>query len=153
LEVIMKVRTSIVAVIAAAMLCVTGTVALALPAAASPSGGTHTLKFIAVTTNTVVFSKTNTGRQDTDVNSKGKTVGFDSLNIVVNPKTGKGTILESINASGGFMIAALPLYKRKTLSGIVTGGVGTFKGAFGSIVTTALNKAGTRTMVTITYHT
>jgi hypothetical protein len=72
---------------------------------------------------------------------------------VVNPKTGKGTILESINASGGFMIAALPLYKRKTLTGIVTGGVGTFKDAFGSIVTKALNKAGTRTMVTITYHT
>jgi hypothetical protein len=147
----MKIRTSIVAVIAVALLCATG--AIALPAAASASGGTHTLKFIAVTTKTVVFSKTNTGRQDTDVNSKGKTVGFDSLNIVVNPKTGKGTILESINASGGFMIAALPLYKRKTLSGIVTGGVGTFKGAFGSIVTTALNKAGTRTMVTITYHT
>ena len=89
----------------------------------------------------------------TDVNSKGKTVGFDTLNIVLSPATGKGTILETINAKGGLMIAALPLSKNKTLSGLVTGGVGAFKDAFGSIVTKALNKSGTRTGVTITYHT
>jgi hypothetical protein len=147
----MKVRTPLAAVIAAALLCGTG--AVAFPAAASSAGGTHTLKFIAVTTSTVTFSKTDTGRQDTDVTSKGKTVGFDTVNITVNPKTGKGTILETVNASGGFLIAALPLSKLKTLTGIVTGGVGTFKDAFGSIVTTALNKARTRTAVTITYHT
>jgi hypothetical protein len=61
-----------IAVVSAAVL-VGGTGAVALPASASPggvaspSGSTHTLKFIAVTTKTVVFSKTNTGRQDTDV--------------------------------------------------------------------------------------
>jgi hypothetical protein len=147
----MKLRTSIAAVTTAALLCGAG--ALTFPAAASSAGGTHTLKFIAITTSTVDFSKTDTGRQDTDVNGKGKTVGFDTVNITVNPATGKGTILETVNAKAGFMIAALPLQKRKTLSGIVTGGVGTFKDAFGSIVTKTLNKAGTRTAVTITYHT
>jgi hypothetical protein len=147
----MKARTPLAAVIAAALICGTG--ALAFPAVASPAGGTHTLKFIAVTTSTVAFSRTDTGRQDTDVSAKGTTVGFDTVNISVSPKTGKGTILETVNASGGFLIAALPLSKHKTRTGIVTGGVGTFKDAFGSIVTTALNKAGTRTAVTITYHT
>ena len=147
----MKVRYSIAAVATAALLCGTG--ALTFPAAASSAGGTRTLKFIAVTTNTVTFSKTNTGRQDTDVNSKGKTVGFDTQNIVASSKTGKGTILETVNASGGLLIAALPVTKSKTNNGLVTGGVGTFKDAFGSISTKALNKSGTRTAVTITYHT
>ena len=126
----MKLRTSLGVTGAGLALATTG--ALALPAVASAHSSTQTLKFISVTKQSVELSKTSGGQQDTDVNAAGKTVGFDSLNIVVNPKTGKGTILESINASGGFMIAALPLYKRKTLTGIVTGGVGTFKGAFGS---------------------
>jgi len=147
----MKVRALLATAIAAALLCGIG--ALALPAAASPRGGTHTLRFIAVTTRSLTFSATDAGRQDTDVSSKGKTVGFDMLNIMVNPKTGKGTILATVDARGGFLIAVLPLYKRKTLVGIVTGGVGIFKDAFGSIVATALNKAGTRTAVTIVYHT
>ena len=34
----------------------------------------------------------------------------------------------------------------------VTGGTGAFKGATGTITAKALNKAGTRTAVTITYH-
>ena len=104
-----------------------------------------------MTEKTVVFSKTDIGKQDTDFNGKGKIVGFDMLNIKVNPKTGKGTILMTVNARSGFLIAALPTRKGKTNSGVVTSGVGTFKDAFGSIVTKNLNKAGTRVSVTIKY--
>lgn len=145
----MKVRASVAAAIAAAVLGGIG--ALVLPAAASTSGPTYTLKFISVTEKTVVFSKTDVGKQDTDFNSKGKIVGFDMLNIKINPKTGKGTILMTVNARSGFLIAALPTKKGKTNLGVVTSGVGTFKDAFGSIVTKDLNKAGTRVYVTIKY--
>jgi hypothetical protein len=34
----------------------------------------------------------------------------------------------------------------------LTGGTGKYKGVTGKIVATSLNKAGTRTAVTITYH-
>jgi hypothetical protein len=147
----MKVRASIAAVAATALLG--GGTALALPAAASTSSGTHTLKFISVTKKTVDFAKTNSGQQDTDVNSKGKTVGFDTLNISVNPRTRKGSILFTVDAKGGFLIGVLPINKGKLLPGIVTGGVGSYKDAFGSITTKKLNKAGTRTSVTIKYTT
>jgi hypothetical protein len=155
----MKVRTSIAAVSAAALLAGTG--AIAIPAFASTAStastaradAAHTLKFTSVTKKTVNFSKTNVGQQDTDVNAKGKTVGFDQLNISVNPKTGKGSILVTIDAKGGFLIGVLPLTSSKTLKGIITGGVGSYKDAFGSITAKALNKAGTREAVTITYTT
>jgi hypothetical protein len=161
----MKVRTSIAAVSAAALLAGTG--AIAIPAFASTAStastaraansastsASHTLKFTSVTKKTVDFSKTNVGQQDTDVNAKGKTVGFDQLNISVNPKTGKGSILVTIDAKGGFLIGVLPLTSSKTLKGIITGGVGSYKDAFGSITAKALNKAGTREAVTITYTT
>jgi hypothetical protein len=148
----MKVRGPIAAVAAAALLA-GGGAALALPAAAPTASKTHTLKFISVTSKTVTFAKTNSGQQDTDVNSKGKTVGFDTLNISVNPKTGKGSILFTVDASGGFLIGVLPISKGKVLTGVVTGGVGTYKDAFGSIATKNLNHAGTRTAVTIKYTT
>jgi hypothetical protein len=148
----MKVRTSIAAA-AVAVALLGGTAALALPASASPRGTSHTLRFISLTSKTIKFSKTGSGRQDTDVNIHGKVVGFDMVNTVVNPKTGKGTILVTVDARGGFLIAVLPLYKRKILHGEVTGGVGSFKDAFGTIETKSLNAAGTRTAVTITYHT
>jgi hypothetical protein len=147
----MKVRRSIAAVAAAALLGGGG--AIALPAIASAGSVTHTLKFISVTKNSVAFSKSNTGQQDTDVNSKGKTVGFDMLNSTVNTKTGNGTILVTVNASGGFLIGYLPVAKGKLGAGTVTGGVGAFKGAFGSISAKLLNQAGTRVSVTISYHT
>ncbi len=147
----MKVRASIAAVSATALLGGAGAIAIAATASADITS--HTLTFISVTGKTVSFSKTNFGQQDTDVNSKGKIVGFDMLNITVNPKTGKGTILATVDAKGGFLIGVLPFSNSKTLHGLVTGGVGTFKGASGTIVTKALNKAGTRIAVTITYHT
>lgn len=146
----MKVRSLIAAVSAAALL--SGSGAIAIAAAASADTTSHTLKFISVTGKMVAFSKTNAGQQNTDVNSKGKVVGFDMLNITVNPKTGKGTILATVDANGGFLIGVLPLSTSKTLHGVVTGGVGAFKGASGTIVATP-NKAGTRVTVTVTYHT
>jgi hypothetical protein len=73
----MKIRRSITAAGAAAVLC--GTAALLLPAAASAHDATHTLKFIAVEENSVAFTTTTQGVQDTDFNSAGTIIGFDNL--------------------------------------------------------------------------
>ena len=70
----MKVRTSIAAVAAAALV---GTGAFMLPAiAASARPATHTLQFISVTKASVNFSASTGAQQDTDVNAKGKVVGY-----------------------------------------------------------------------------
>jgi hypothetical protein len=147
----MKARTFIAAVAAAALLG-GGGAALALPAAANADSVSHTLKFTSVEKSTVTFGKANSGQQDTDVNSKGKTVGYDMLNIQVNSK-GNGQIQFTVDAPNGFLIGFLPVNKGKVDPGLVTGGIGIYKGAFGSIKTKNLNTAGTRTAVTITYHT
>src|SRR2546429_1892478 len=76
-EAIMKLRTSLAAAGAAVVLGTTG--ALVLPAVASAHGTTHTLKFIAVQKGTVSFTRATGGIQDTDVNTTGKTIGFDML--------------------------------------------------------------------------
>jgi len=62
---------------AAVVLGMTG--ALAIPAAAGAQSAAHTLKFISVTDRSVVFTKMTGGQQDTDVNTAGKTIGFDML--------------------------------------------------------------------------
>ena len=58
-----------------------------LPAAASTSTATHTLKFISVTKASVNFSKTTGGQQEHRVNSKGKVVGYDMLYFSIISKT------------------------------------------------------------------
>ncbi len=64
---------SVIAVGAAVIVGTTG--ALVLPAVASAHNASTTLKFTAVTKARVTFTKTTFGLQETDVNSKGKTIG------------------------------------------------------------------------------
>jgi|HubBroStandDraft_1064217.scaffolds.fasta_scaffold17751_3 hypothetical protein len=145
----MKIRTFIAAVGTAAL--IGGTAAIVIPAAANAGTATQTLKFISETKSSVAFSRTNLGLQDTDVNSKGKTVGFDMLNSAVNLRAGTGTILVTVDARGGFLIGYLNYSSGKTLRGYATGGIGVFKGAFGPMTATYINKARTRISFVITY--
>ena len=148
----MKVRTSIAAVGAAALV---GTGAFLLPAVASPHSTTHTLKFTSVTKKSVMFTRTTGGMQDTDVNSVGKIVGFDMLYFRIN-KAGTGAALHlTLDTTGGFLYGTLSInFMTMVISnGRVTGGTGRFKGATGTIKAKNLNSAGSRTAVTITYHT
>jgi hypothetical protein len=69
----MKVRRSIVAAGAAVVLGGTG--AALLPAVASASSATHTLKFTAVQKGMVSFTKTTGANQETDVNAAGRPSG------------------------------------------------------------------------------
>ena len=148
----MKIRTSIVAAGAAVVLGTTG--ALVLPAVASAHSTTHTLKFISVTKQSIMFTKATGGQQDTDVNAAGKTVGFDMLYFKSVSAT-TGNVNVTVDTTGGFLYGTLTVnFKTGAISnGKVTGGTGSFAGATGTIKAKNLNPAGTRTAVTITYST
>ena len=125
-----------------------------LPAVASASSATHTLKFISVTKASTMFSKSAGGQQDTDVNAAGKTVGFDMLYFTAVSAT-TGNVNVTVDTNGGFLYGTLTVnFKTGAITnGKVTGGTGSFVGATGTIKAKNLNKAGTRTAVTITYST
>jgi hypothetical protein len=146
-----KIRTSFAAAGAVALL---GAGALVLPAVASASSATHTLKFISVTKNSVMFNKTSGAQQDTDVNAAGKTIGFDMLYFAATSAT-SGAVNITGAVSGGFLYGTGTVnFKTGAFSnGKVTGGTGAFAGATGTIKAKPLNKSGTRTAVTITYST
>jgi len=145
----MKIRTSVAAAGAAVVLAGAG--AILLPAVASAHSTTHTLKFTAVQLKQANFSKTSGGSAEQDVNSAGKTIGFDVIHFQFNPKTNSGSINVALSTNGGILYGALKASTGPVIKGTVTGGTGTFKGATGTIVGKQLNKAGTKTAVTITY--
>jgi hypothetical protein len=145
----MKLRTSIAAVGAAALI---GSGALAVPALASAHPATHTLKFISVEKQSIELTTMSGGEQDTDVNAKGKAVGFDML-YFEGTSAPTATMYATIDVAGGFLYGTF-IYHTKTgaiTNGKVTGGTHAFVGASGTIKVKNLNKAGTRTAVTIVY--
>jgi hypothetical protein len=145
----MKVRTSIIAAGAAVVLGTTG--ALVLPAVASAHSSTHTLKFTSVQKASVTFTaKTTFGQQDTDVNSMGKTIGYDLLYVKATSATSAAVNI-TVDLSGGFLYATGTINPNTGVfsNGKVTGGTGSFKGATGTI--TAKPISNTKTAVTVTY--
>jgi hypothetical protein len=101
----------------------------------------------------VGFTKTTQGQQDTDVNTAGKTVGFDELYVAGNPSTGTGAVNATVDTTGGLLYSTFTVnFKTGAVTaGKVTGGTGAFAGATGTFKAKALNKAGTKYAVTITY--
>ena len=145
----MKARTCIAAIGATALV---GTGAFVLPALASASSPTHTLKFISVEKKSVKFTKTTGGQQDTDVNTRGKIIGFDELYFKVTSST-KSTVNVTLDTTGGMLYGTLAVnFNSLIIKGKVTGGTGAFKGATGTITAKELNSAGSQTAVTIKYH-
>jgi hypothetical protein len=150
----MKIRTSIAA--AGTALVLGGTGALVLPAVASPQSASpqsavHTLKFTAVTVNSAGFTGATGALQDTDVNSAGKTIGFDDLYLTYSGRsTATGRV--ALVVKGGFLYGTLSTANAgKTFSGKVTGGTGAFTRAVGKITAKAITSH--KTAVTITYTT
>jgi hypothetical protein len=143
-----KVRSSIIAAGAAAILGCTG--ALVVPAVASAHTTTHTLKFISVQKAEIFFSKTSFGEQDTDTNAAGKTVGYDMIyGSLISTTTAAVNITGDF--SGGFLYGtgSVNVKTGAFSNGKVTGGTGSFKGATGTIK--AKDISATKTAVTITY--
>jgi hypothetical protein len=143
----MKVRRSIAAAGAAAVIGTTGV--LALPAMASAHNASHTLKFTAVTVKRAAFTKANFGLQETDVNGTGKTIGFDDVNYTITGPS-SATAGVAFDTKGGFLYGTVATTnKGKTFKGKVTGGTGPYKGATGTITAKAISS--TKTSVTIVY--
>ena len=151
---IMKVHTSIVATAAGAAALV-GAGAFILPAvAASTPTATHTLQFISAKKASVNFTASTGAQQDTDVNSAGKVVGYDMVYFKIVSRT--TATLNITGTTNGGMLYSTGKFNLNTgafSDGKVTGGTGAFKGATGTLTARSLNKAGTRTLVKITYHT
>jgi hypothetical protein len=147
----MKIRRSVVAAGAAAVLGTAG--ALALPAMASAHDETHTLKFIGEAVNSVAFTATTKGVQDTDFNSAGNIIGFDNLYLVFTSQTSAhGTA--TLDIRGGFLYGTIATADGgRTLSGKVTGGTGAFEDATGTITAKAINKTGSKAAVIVIYST
>lgn len=146
----MKLRAIITVIGTAAAFGATG--AFLLPASASPRAATHTLTFTAVQQASVNFSKTTTGTSDKDI-SHHKVIGFDMLHFTFNPKTDKASGVATVDLLGGFLYGSLTVSNSPDLHGRVTGGTGAYRGATGTITAKPLNKAGSRTAVTIKYRT
>jgi hypothetical protein len=146
----MKLRRSLATAGAAVVLGTTG--ALVVPAVASAHTSTHTLKFIAVQEAAVVFNKSIAGIQEKDVNTAGKTVGFDMLYFTATSPA-RAAINATVDTTGGFLYGrfTLNLKTGAVTNGKVTGGTGAFTGATGTI--TAKTISSTRHAVTITYST
>ena len=143
----MKVRKSIVAAGAAVVLGTSG--ALVLPAVAGAHTAATTLKFVAVQKAHVTFTRSTFGTQETDVNSTGKTIGFDDVYIkVTGPSTAVANV--ALDIKGGFLYGVVTTTNMgKTFTGKVTGGTGAFKGATGTITGKAISS--TKTAVTVVY--
>ena len=147
----MKMRAPIAAASAAAIL---GAGAFVLPAVASSTATTHTLKFISVSKKSIMLTKASGAQQNTDVSKAGKTVGFDMLYFKATSASSAALNI-TVDTTGGFLYgtAKISFKTGAVTGGKVTGGTGSFKGATGTIKAKNLNQAGTRTAVTITYHT
>jgi hypothetical protein len=148
----MKHRIAVAALAATA--AVGGTCAFLVPvASASPSAPkAHVLTFTSVQEAQLNFSKTVFTQQDKDVNKAGKVLGYDLLYLAFNPKTETARLTITVDRDGGFLYGVASAGANPVIHGTVTGGTGIFKGAVGTILAKNLNKAGTRTAVTITYH-
>jgi hypothetical protein len=144
----MKLRTSLAAAGAAVVLGTTG--AFVLPAVASAHSATTTLKFIAVQKATVSFTRTTGGIQDTDVNTTGKTIGFDMLYFAATSPSSLAANL-TVDTKGGFLYGTMTFNPKTGVvtNGKVTGGTGAFAGATGTIKVKTIST--TKHAVTIIY--
>jgi hypothetical protein len=144
-----KIRTSVIAVAAAAIV---GTGAFVLPAAAaSARTSAHTLQFTAETAGSSAFSSSTEAEQDTDINSAGKVVGYDLLYVTL-VSSSAAVVNITVDVNGGMLYGTATLNSTGVVSGgKITGGTSKFKGATGTFTVKSLNQAGTRHAVKITY--
>ena len=149
----MKHRNAIAAIATATALGAGCAVVVPAASASTSAPKTHSLSFTSVQEAVHNYSQTISSQQDRDVNQAGKVVGYDLLYLVFNPKTETAKLNFTAVTSGGFVYGVASASSSPVIHGTVTGGTGAFKGAAGTIVAKNLNPSGSKTAVTITYHT
>jgi hypothetical protein len=149
----MKHRNAIAAIATATALGAGCAVVVPAASASTSAPKTHSLSFTSVQEAVHNYSQTISSQQDRDVNQAGKVVGYDLLYLVFDPKTETAKLNFTAVTSGGFVYGVASASSSPVIHGTVTGGTGAFKGAAGTIVAKNLNPSGSKTAVTITYHT
>ena len=149
----MKHRIAIAALASAADLGGAGAFLVPAASASSSAVKSHTITFTSVQESMLNYSQTVNIVQEKDLNKAGKVIGYDVLHVAFNPKTETATLNIVLAADGGFLYGVANASSSPVIHGTVTSGTGIFKGAAGTILAKNLNSAGTRTAVTITYHT
>ena len=127
--------------------------AAVVPAAlATPSSTSHTLHFTALTQANKSLSRTTFTQDEKDVRN-GKVIGYDVLLITsTSPSTATGRV--AFASKGGFLYGRLTFdFNSPTVHGKIIGGTGSYRGATGTVLGKNLNKAGTRTAVTLKFTT
>ena len=143
----MKIRRSITA--AAVAVVLGGTGGLVLPAVASAHSAATTLKFTAVSYNTVSFGIGSTAYHEIDFGSTGAKIGFDDVYAIAQTCcTVTADVAFAIN--GGLLYGSFATNGGPAFSGTVTGGTGAFQGVTGTIQGTT-NDNLTRIKFTIIY--
>ena len=108
-----------------------------------------TLKFTSRTDHTVNFTDTTSVNQDTDLDSTGKTIGYDNTYVTATDANNLSADA-ALAINGGFLYATFTTSDGgQTWSGEVTGGTGKFKGATGIVTATAASQ--TELEVTVDY--
>src|SRR5262249_50687123 len=90
------------------------------------------------------------GIQDTDVNTTGKTVGFDMLYFAATSPSSLAVNF-TVDTKGGFLYCTFTFNPKTGVvtNGKVTGGTGAFAGATGTIKVKTISR--TKHAITITY--
>jgi hypothetical protein len=117
------------------------------PADAHPSQAvTHTIKLKLTQTGNLNYNKTTSSGTD-KARMAGKAVGFDVTHF-------HGTTGDvALSLKGGLLYGHLKFnITTGKITGSVTGGTGTYKGAKGTVSAVSTNQAGTKTNVTIKWH-
>lgn len=149
----MKIR-AIIGTGVAGVLVAAGAVLIPLTASAqpaAPAAKVHTLTFTSVTNKSINFSKNAGGGSDVDVNAKGKAIGEDIVYFQFNPKANVGDVSAAVTVNGGIMLLTGITPNGLTYKGTVVGGLAAFRHAKGTWTGKNLNKAGTKTLITIKY--
>jgi hypothetical protein len=107
-----------------------------------------TLTFTSTTNKSVTITDQEMVNQDTDTDSTGKTIGFDTTYIAPAGTT-SATADAALAIDGGLLYATFSTTDGQSWTGEVTGGTGKFKGVTGKV--SAKAQSETALEVTVNY--
>jgi hypothetical protein len=117
-----------------------------------PAATVHTYSFVSVEQKDVHYSQSTGAQGDTDVNAKGKIIGFDTVSFAANPKTQKITLYVAVSVPGGEIFGVqVASFSGPASPGTILGGSGAFKHVKGTFTSKDLNASGSKTAVTIKF--
>lgn len=121
-------------------------------ATADASPKVHTITGTSKSLGGGEVGKNNFAAVDAITNSKGKPIGFDAINGIVNPKTGASKLVGVLSLKGGLIYYTLSQGADNVGTGKITGGTGTYKGARGTVSSKVTSTDEGTTIATVKWH-